>query len=74
MAVALWRSALTDADVATAGNELKNLFLQSIIYPISDIAATGWDSAPVASLPLWDMVNEATASDTDYIFAEDPNP
>jgi hypothetical protein len=48
--------------------------LQSIIYPTSDIAATGWDSAPTPSQDLWAQVDEVVASDTDYIFTEDPNP
>lgn len=75
VAVALWRSALSDADVATAGDELLALTeLQTVIRPISDTAGTGWDSAPVGSQDLFAQVDEVVFSDTDYIFTEDPNP
>ena len=48
--------------------------LEEIIRPVADSAAAGWDSAPTASQDLWAQVDEVVASDTDYIFVEDPNP
>ena len=75
MAVALWRSALSAADIATAGGELLALTeLQTVIRPISDTAGTGWDSAPTGSQDLFAQVDEVVASDTDYIYTTDPNP
>ena len=48
--------------------------VESEIRPVEDTAGVGWDSAPTASQDLWAQLDEVTPSDTDYIFAEDPNP
>lgn len=37
-------------------------------YPISDITATGWSPSDGIG-PLYEMINETTYSDTDYIYA-----
>jgi len=42
------------------------------IRPVSDVTVAGWDTAPTASQPLWEQLDEETPSDTDYIFAETP--
>jgi hypothetical protein len=55
-------------------DELSAGSVETVIRPISDTAATGWDSAPTASQDLFAQVDEVTPSDTDYIYAEDPNP
>lgn len=46
--------------------------LETVVRPVSDVAAAGWDTAPTASQPLWDQLDEASPSDTDYIFTETP--
>lgn len=56
------------ADVVTPLSGLE------LIRPVGDDAAAFWDSAPTASQALYAQVDEVTPSDTDYIFAEDPNP
>jgi len=48
--------------------------VETVIRPIADTAGTGWDTAPTASQSLYAQVDEETASDTDYIYATDPNP
>jgi hypothetical protein len=52
----------------------RDAIIESEIRPVADTAATGWDSAPTASQDLWAQVDEETPSDTDYIYAMDPNP
>ena len=47
---------------------------EAVLYPTSDVAGTGWDSAPTAAQDLFAQVDEVVASDTDYMFTEDPNP
>ena len=63
---ALQTSATFDAVTVTG--------TRAILYPTSDVAGTGWDSAPTPSQDLWAQVDEVVASDTDYMFTEDPNP
>lgn len=48
--------------------------VESEIRPIADDAAAFWETAPSASQPLFEQVDEVTPSDTDYVYAEDPNP
>jgi len=55
--------------VVASGGEV-----QTVIRPISDTTGTGWDSAPTGSQALYLQVDEAVASDTDYIYTTDPNP
>jgi len=48
--------------------------VETVIRPIADTAGTGWDTAPTGSQALYAQVDEETASDTDYMYATDPNP
>lgn len=45
-----------------------------LIQPISDVSGAGWESAPTGGQDLYAQVDEVVTSDTDYIYAEDPNP
>ncbi len=49
-------------------------YLNPILRPVGDTAAAGWESAPTGSQDLFAQVDEVAASDTDYIYAENPNP
>ena len=68
-------SAMTGA-TTEAGSGIENTSgtVETVIRPIADTAATGWDSAPTGSQSLWSQVDEAVTSDTDYIYTTDPNP
>lgn len=51
-----------------------NAVVEEKIRPVADTSGEDWDSAPTASQDLFAQVDEATPSDTDYIYTTDPNP
>jgi len=57
--------------VAVTDTTIGSLLFE-VVRPASDVSTAGWDTAPTGSQPLWEQLDEAVASDTDYIFAEAP--
>ena len=72
---ATWTTAIADVrGLFLWLHEASGSVVETVIRPIWDTAGTGWDSAPTGSQDLYLQVDEVVASDTDYIYAMDPNP
>ena len=65
MAVAIWRRALTDAEVL----EAHGLLIRQVQYlrPDSDVTVGGWTPTPTTPTTLFDKVDEVVPVDADFI-------
>ncbi len=65
IALAIWRRALTDAEVL----EAHNLLFRQVQYlrPDSDVTVGGWTPTPASPTTLFDKVDEVLPADVDFI-------